>query len=509
MFDSCAVYRDSGKSADFLRGGLLVYSTGIFKIRQFPPIGQHMKTPAKKTNANAKKSIGENNAQAWAAQGVRMVLAQFADMNGTAKGKLVPIEQWDSFVAIGAGFAGPSIIGTGLPRSGPRSEYYGRPDLTTARILPWQSDTLHVVCNGYVDGQPFDGCPRQILLQQTQRLAALGLQLQVGIEPEFFLFAEANDGQTKSLEGLVSDQADRLDKPSYDLKSLLKSPIRDCLYAMAQHLRAFGFKLEQIDHEDAPAQYEVNYQFDHALAAADQFMRFKLAAHAIAQQHGFDFCLMPKPFADRPGSGLHFHLSLTDKTDISRNRMMPSRHDEGLLSPLGLQALAGLLAHAPALACVHAPTVNSYKRLISSGSASGTTWAPTHIAHGPNNRSAVARTLKGRIEWRIPDGCTNIYLALAAVIAAMIDGVESQLVAPPQVTEDISTWSIEKLRTAKITQLPENLGAAITAFSTDKVITQALGSEWSQRWITHKNNEWSTFNRTVHAWEFSQYQHLA
>ena len=461
------------------------------------------------TKVPAKKRQTFNDGRAWAAQGIRMVLAQFTDMNGTAKGKLVPISQWDSFVQIGAGFAGPSIVGTGLPRSGPRSEYYGRPDLSTARVLPWQADTLHVVCDGYVNNQPFDGCPRQILAQQTARLAALGLQLQVGIEPEFFLFAPDTTDRVFSLDGLVADSADRLHRPSYDLKALLKTPIRDCLYAMEQQLRAFGFDLEQIDHEDAPAQYEVNYRFDHALAAADQFMRFKLTAHSIAQQHGFDFCLMPKPFADRPGSGLHFHLSLTDANSPTVNRMMPPSNDQSLLSTLGQQALAGLLAHAPALACIHAPTVNSYKRLISSGSASGTTWAPTHIAHGPNNRSAVARTLKGRIEWRIPDGCTNVYIALAAVIAAMLDGVESKMVPPEPVTQDISEWSSKQLLDAKIKQLPANLGAAIVAFSADAVITNALGNDWSQRWAAHKSQEWAAFNQTVHAWEFERYRSLA
>ena len=457
----------------------------------------------------AKQPLTFPDGGAWAAKSVRLVLAQFTDMNGTAKGKLVPITQWDAFVQTGAGFAGPSIVGTGLPRSGPRSEYYGRPDLTTARVLPWQPDTLHVVCDGYVNNQSFDGCPRQILRHQTARLAAHGLQLQVGIEPEFFLFSPDTKGQALSVDSVIADGEDRLDKPSYDLKALMKTPIRDCLYAMEQQLRAFGFELEQIDHEDAPAQYEVNYRFDHALAAADQFMRFKLTAHSIAQQHGFAFCLMPKPFADRPGSGLHFHLSLTDAKAPTINRMMPAPSDRSLLSPLGQQALAGLLAHAPALACIHASTVNSYKRLISSGSASGTTWAPTHIAHGPNNRSAVARTLKGRIEWRVPDGCTNVYVALAAVIAAMLDGIESKLVPPAQVTDDISEWSSQQLHEAKIEQLPSNLGAAIVAFKADTVITNALGKEWSVRWVAHKNQEWAAFNSTVHAWEFERYRSLA
>ena len=132
---------------------------------------------------------------------------------------------------------------------------------------------------------------------------------------------------------------------------------------------------------DAPGQYELNYAYADALTAADRFMLFKLAAHAVAEQHGLVFSLMPKPFADRPGSGLHFHVSITDRD----GRAVFAQG--GGLSDLGRAALGGLLAHAPALTALHAPTVNSYKRLVVGRSLSGTTWAPAHIGWGSNNRT--------------------------------------------------------------------------------------------------------------------------
>jgi glutamine synthetase len=425
-------------------------------------------------------------------QGVRFALVQFADMDGAPKGKLVPIEHWDSLVTLGAGFAGPSIVGTGLPRTGPRSEYYARIDEATARVMPWSKDTVHVIGDGFVDGQPFDGCPRQVLRRATERLAQLGLKLNVGIEPEFFLFdsVAANNNEAKNLNNLVNDKRDRLDKPSYDLQALLKSPIKNCLYDLHAILKDFGFNLLQIDHEDAPAQYEVNYEFDTALNAADQFMRFKIAAHAIAQRHGFLFSLMPKPFADRPGSGLHFHLSL-----------------EGGNEQQLQQATAGLLKHAAALACIHAPTVNSYKRLVSQGSASGTTWAPTHICHGANNRSAIARTLPGRVEWRIPDPTTNVYLALAAVIHAMIDGLENKLVPAPAINEDISEWTLGQLAQHSIKQLPNSLWHATLALEADKELLEQMGKSMIDRLIEHKRQEWRLFNSAVHTWELETYLH--
>lgn len=434
----------------------------------------------------------------WQARGVKLVMVQFTDLEGGAKGKLVPIQHWQSLIDQGAGFAGPSIIGTGLPRTGPRSEYYARIDPSTARILPWLPEVVHVIGSGYVDQQVFAGCPRQVLLRAVQALAQRGYRLNVGIEPEFFLFNADQSawGPNASIDTLVLDPLDRLDKPSYDLHALTASPIKECLFELHQTLEQFGFAILQIDHEDAPAQFEVNYEFDHALAAADQFMRFKIATHAIARQHGLQLSLMPKPFADRPGSGLHFHLSLD-----SVNQAIDQPQSN---SPIP-HAIAGLLAHAPSLALIHAPTVNSYKRLVSVGSVSGTTWAPTHICHGSNNRSAILRTLSDRIEWRIPDPTTNVYLALAGVIFAILDGIDQQLLPPESVDDDISELGLEALRARGITALPQSLAEGIEAFAADSVLQDGLGSDLCEQWLELKQQEWSEFSQSADGWELERY----
>ena len=152
--------------------------------------------------------------QRLAAHGVHTLIAQFTDIHGVAKGKFVPLERLDALLAEGAGFSGPSIAGTGLPRTGPRSEYWGRGDPTTARVLPWMPGYVRVVCDGHVDGAPFDACPRQVLRRQLARLAQHGLALRTGIEPEFFLLRRDGD------RFVAADPDDRLDKPSYDLRSL-------------------------------------------------------------------------------------------------------------------------------------------------------------------------------------------------------------------------------------------------------------------------------------------------
>ena len=127
-------------------------------------------------------------------QGIHSVLTQFTDLHGVAKGKLVPLAHLPDLVATGAGFAGPSIWGTGLPRMGAHSEYYGRVLPHSLQALPFMPGVAHAVCDGFAGGKPLDTCSRQVLKRQVARLAERGLTLWVGIEPEFFLLKKAADG---------------------------------------------------------------------------------------------------------------------------------------------------------------------------------------------------------------------------------------------------------------------------------------------------------------------------
>ena len=206
----------------------------------------------------------------------------------------------------------------------------------------------HIACSGMVDGKPFAGRSRRILLKQIERLNVRGWTLNVGIEPEFCLVEMDETGRP------IPYAKDNQDKPSYDLKAL--ACMRDVLRKMETGLTACGFDVFQIDHADASGQYELNYHYSDALQAADRFTLFKMAARHIAEVAGLTFTLMPKPFADRPDSGLHLHLSLTDN-DV--NAVMADKADSHGLSTSGRQIAAGLLAHSATLAVFHAPSVNS------------------------------------------------------------------------------------------------------------------------------------------------------
>lgn len=426
-------------------------------------------------------------------QGIHSILTQFSDIHGVAKGKLVPVEHLKEWVEQGAGFAGPSIWGTGLPRYGARSEYYGRVQLRSLKALPFMPGVAHAVCNGFAGGEPLDTCSRQVLSQQVQKLKERGMTLWVGIEPEFFLLKKDAQGQWGVADGL-----DQLDKPSYDLNAIYRN--QGFIEDMRSTLVALGFELQQIDHEDACGQYEINYRFDDALASADRYMLFKLTAHAIATKHGMVFSCMPKPLASAPGSGLHFHLSITD---ASGKAIFTDQAGPLGLSTQGHAFVAGLLHHADALAALCAPTVNSYKRLATSSSASGTTWSPVWKSYGDNNRTCVVRTVAGRIEWRLPDPSCNVYAALAGTLAAGLDGMDRAMVPAAPYDEDLYERRVKGLEMPP--RLPTNLLEATNALESDVVLTQAVGAAFCKEFVALKRREWDEFNLQVSDWEMQRY----
>jgi len=270
---------------------------------------------------------------------------------------------------------------------------------------------------------------------------------------------------------------------------------------MRQTLVALGFQLEQIDHEDATGQYEINYRFDDALAAADRYMLFKLAAHAVAQKHGLHFSCMPKPLAHAPGSGLHMHLSITD---AQGKPIFAQSADPLGLSPQGYSFVAGLLHHADALAALCAPTVNSYKRLAASHSASGTTWAPVWKAYGDNNRSCLVRTVAGCVEWRLPDPSCNVYAAMAATLIAGLDGLDQQLPAPEPCSVDLYEQRGQSLGCMPAS-LPRDLWSALVALQADTVLRHSLGDAFCQQFLALKTAEWEAYAGHVSTWELEHY----
>jgi glutamine synthetase len=431
----------------------------------------------------------------FAKQGIKYVLAQFVDIHGAAKAKAVPVEHLEMVLTDGAGFAGFALWGFGMGPDGP--DYMAIGDLSTLTPIPWMPGYARLVCNGTVKGKPYPYCSRVTLQRQLARLAERGLTMYVGIEPEFMLLGRGADGKLGPFDG-----TDELDKPCYDYKGLSRAGA--VLDDIVTSLRSVGIDVYQIDHEDANGQFEVNFTYADALKTADNFTFVKMAASEIARKHGMVASFMPKPFSNRTGSGAHFHISIGD---AKTKNLFEDRSDKrGLsLSTMAYQFLAGVLAHARALAAVCAPTVNSYKRLVVGRALSGATWAPAYVAYGDNNRTACVRIPGGRLELRLPDSGCSPYLALSAVIAAGLDGIDRKLDPGEPTNLNMYELSEAQLKDRKITLLPQNLLEAVGALESDEVVKSGLGPELSKEFILLKRMEWTEYARHVSDWETQRY----
>ncbi|HXC59568.1 MAG TPA: type III glutamate--ammonia ligase [Steroidobacteraceae bacterium] len=429
------------------------------------------------------------------ANDIQYVLAQFVDIHGAAKAKAVPLEHLDMVLGDGAGFAGFALWGFGMGPHGP--DYMAVGELTTLKALPWMPGYARIVCNGTVKGAPWPYCSRVVLKRQLDRLAAQGLTLYTGIEPEFMLLGRNADGSLRPF-----DTTDTLDKPCYDYKGLSRASA--FLTELTGALRSAGVDVYQIDHEDANGQFEVNFTYADALTTADNFVLVKMAVSELARKHGMIGTFMPKPFSNRTGSGAHFHISMGNAS--TRNLFFDASDPQGLqLSEMAYFFLGGILKHARALAAVCAPTVNSYKRLVVGRALSGATWAPAYIAYGDNNRTGCVRIPGGRLEMRLPDAGCNPYLATAAIIAAGMDGVQQRLHPGKPNNTNLYEATPEQLQEAGIEVLPQNLLEAVKALEEDEVVRDGLGAELAAEFIQLKRMEWTEYARHVSDWETSRY----
>ena len=426
---------------------------------------------------------------------IRYVLAQFVDVHGAAKAKAVPVEHYKMVITDGAGFAGFAVWGLGMGPQGPDFMGVGDPDTICA--VKWMPGFARIACDGHVNGKPYAFCSRVAAKRQIEKLSALGYTLYTGIEPEFMLLKKDSEGRLQPF-----DDTDGLDKPCYDYKGLARAGA--VLDDLTRHLRAAGVDVYQIDHEDANGQFEINYTYAEALKSADNLIFFKMAASEVARTHGAIASFMPKPFSNRTGTGAHFHISIG--TGEQKNAFYDTADPRGLgLSQLGYHFLGGLLAHAPALAAICAPTVNSYKRLVVGRALSGATWAPAYIAYGNNNRTACVRIPYGRIEMRLPDGSMNPYLATAAIAAAGLDGIERKLDPGEPLNVNLYELSAKEMRERKIGLLPQSLKEAVDALEADEVVKAGIGNELAREFVDLKRMEWVEYSRHVSDWESRRY----
>lgn len=446
--------------------------------------------------------------------GVRYCFPSYVDVHGVHKGKAVPIDHFDRMMRGSELYTGAALDGLG---QGPNDdELAAHPDPAAVVQLPWRPEVAWVPSNLKYHDEPWPMCSRNVLQRQIDRAAALGLQFNLGIECEVFIVRQS--GSTI----MPNNDVDTIPKAAYDVQLTLENYdfLDECVSAMNK----LGWDVHSFDHEDANGQFEFDFAFADAMTMADRFVLWRMMMKEIARKYGWEATFMPKPYADRTGSGAHFNMSLAD-INSGQNISGDSNDTRGLgLSKRAYQFLGGVLKHAAAIAAVTCPTVNSYKRLIKTGSMTGYTWAPVFISYGGNNRTHMMRVpvLRPQIEdnegeqhgvylsaarWecRAVDTAVNPYLGAAMMLAAGLDGIENDIDPGDPINLNMSELSQTQLDELGVKTLPPTLLHAIEAFSADPLSRDVMGEDLFQSYVKLKTAEWWDYHNTISPWEIEQY----
>jgi glutamine synthetase len=382
-----------------------------------------------------------------------------------------------------------------------------QPDLDTLRILPWQTATALVICNHLKhDGSRVPEAPRSVLQHQLERLERKGFTCFCATELEFYLF---NQTYHSAFSGSYQNLQPSSD---YRIDYHLMQPTRDepLMRAIRNGMTTAGVPIESSKGEWSRGQHEINFIYDEPLPMADRHILFKQGVKEIAEQYGKSISFMSKYAASEAGNSCHIHMSLwkgggnafpifsqakaARRARRSHSTAQASRPPTG--SKLFQQFLGGLLKYSPELCLFFAPTINSYKR-YQPGS-----WAPTRMAWALDNRTVGFRVVgegkSFRIENRMPGADANPYLALAAMLAAGMAGIEENLDCG---NEYVGNAYVDPA----LARLPATLHEATDLFSRSALAADAFGSGVVEFYAHHARLETEAFNNAVTDWEKMRY----
>lgn len=423
--------------------------------------------------------------------GVKFIRLQFVDLFGALKNVTITTSQLKKAINNQCMFDGSSIEGFVRIEE---SDMYLYPDLDTYMILPWTREngvTARLICDVYkTDGTPFEGDPRYVLKRALAEAEKLGYSLNVGPELEFFLFKQDEHGRATTSS---DDRGSYFDMGPADRGEICRRDI--CLT-----LEQMGFEIEASHHEVAPAQHEIDFKYDEALATADKIMTFKLAVQQIADEHKLSATFMPKPVYGVCGSGMHLNLSLSKD---GKNAFCDPDDKIGL-SKIAYNFVAGVMEHIKGFTVFTNQLVNSYKRLVPGYEA------PIYIAWSAANRSPLIRVPSARgsgtrIELRSPDPACNPYLAIAAAVFAGIDGIKRGITPPESVDSNIYSLTEDERAELGIESLPGSLIDAVRELRADTYMRSCMGEHVYKMYKRAKRSEWESYNKRVSQWEIDKY----
>jgi glutamine synthetase len=364
-------------------------------------------------------------------------------------------------------------------------DFVMRPDLATLRLLPWAPGTALALCDlEWDDGTPVAPSPRQVLKRQLTRLEERGLVAYVGTELEFIVFNEPYEEAWR----LGYDNLTPANLYNVDYSIIGTGRVERLLRRIRNEMGGAGMYVESAKGECNRGQHEVAFRFSDALTTCDNHAIYKTGAKEIAHQEGMSLTFMPK-WDEREGNSCHIHISLRS---AAGEPVMAGDREHGF-SALMEQFIAGQLACAPEMTYFFAPNVNSYKRFVPGS------FAPRTLAWGRDNRTCALRVVGHgpslRAEWRVPGGDVNPYLAVAALVAAGLDGMDNELELPPELVGNAYE------RGHPYAYLPGTLREAAGLLQEGKVALNAFGQPVVDHYLNAARVELEAFDSAVTDWE--------
>ncbi|WP_273846274.1 glutamine synthetase family protein [Rubrobacter calidifluminis] len=422
---------------------------------------------------------------------VQFIRLWFTDILGTLKSFAITRDELEDALDGGMGFDGSSITGY---QDIEESDMIAMPDISTFKIIPWSpqdAPTARMICDIQTpDGDPYVGDPRHVLRRALERAKEMGFDhFYVGPELEYFYFKSPDNPEPL-------DYGSYFDLTTLDAATALR---RETIFA----LQSLDIDVEYSHHEVGISQHEIDLRFDDALKMADTVMTYKTVVKEIATNQGVYATFMPKPLRDSNGSGMHTHQSLFSG---DRNAFFDSS-DEYFLSKEAKSFIAGQLRHAREISIIFAQYVNSYKRLVPGYEA------PVYIAWSRRNRSALVRVplyhpgkeKATRVEIRCPDPASNIYLCLAALLHAGLEGIEKGYELPEPMERNLYHLTPEERQKLGIKSLPADLGEAIREAENSELLYKTLGDHVFNRLLNLKREEWEDYRIQVTPYELQKF----
>jgi glutamine synthetase len=424
---------------------------------------------------------------------IRFIRLWFTDVLGILKSVAIAPAELENAFSEGIGFDGSAVEGMTRVYE---ADMLANPDPTTFQILPWRGDrqgAARMFCDIYTpDGEPAMSDPRQVLKRTLDKASSLGFSFYTHPEIEFYLFKPLVEGELPK----PVDQAGYFD-------NVPRGTAHEFRRTAITMLESMGISVEFSHHEAGPGQNEIDLRYADALTTADTIMTFRTVIKEVALEQGLFASFMPKPLAKSPGSGMHTHMSLFEG---DRNAFFEAGADHQL-SPVARQFMAGLLHYAPEVTAITNQYVNSYKRLW------GGAEAPSYVAWGSNNRSALVRIPihkpgKGqstRVEYRALDSAANPYLAFSVLLAAGLKGIEEGMVLPDGAEDDVWELSASERRASGFKPLPSSLAEAVAVMEKSELVAETLGERVFDFVLRNKRAEWEAYRAQVTPYELEQY----